>query len=108
MLQFTIDRDADPDRSKLSGTLEAQFAYERMHAARSWFAHLLAVLGVVIWLEAIWPDLLSSDIRVFTLAMFGAVLFLVARVALAEFVSHRKPMRWLAAQRGFALRKPEE
>jgi hypothetical protein len=30
-----------------------------MRAGRSWFTHLLAVTGVVIWQEVIWRDLLS-------------------------------------------------
>jgi hypothetical protein len=46
-----------------------------MRTARSWFAHLLAALGVVIWLQAIWPDGLS-DIRFFLLALYAGVLFL--------------------------------
>ena len=60
-----------------------------MRTARSWFAHLLAALGVVIWLQAIWPDGLS-DIRFFLLALYAGVLFLTVRAAIAEFFSHRK------------------
>jgi hypothetical protein len=88
--------------------LEAQFAYERMSAARSWFAHLLAVLGFVLWLEMIWPDLVSSDIRFYTLPVFGGVLFLTLRAAIAEFVSHRRLKRCLSAKRGLVLSKPGE
>ena len=80
----------DPDRSKLRAVLEAQFAYERMATARSWFAHLLAVLGVVLWLEAIWPAFLPPGIRFFALTLFGGVLFLTLPTAIAEFVSQRK------------------
>jgi hypothetical protein len=88
--------------------LESQFAYERMSAARSWFAHLLAVLGFVIWLEAIWPDLISSEVRFFALALFAAVLFLTIRAAIAEFLSRRRLKRCLKAKRGFALRDSGE
>jgi hypothetical protein len=108
ILQFTIDKAADPDRSKLRAALEAQFAYERMRAARSWFAHLLAILGVVFWLEAIWPDLLPVGIRFFALALFGGVLFLTLRTAIAEIVSQRKLKRSLAGQPGTVARHPEE
>jgi hypothetical protein len=88
-LEFKIDRNSDPDRSKLRTLLEAQFAYERMRTARSWFAHLLAALGVVLWCEVIWPDSLS-DVRFFLLAVYGGVFFLTVRAAIAEFLSHRK------------------
>jgi hypothetical protein len=57
MPEFTIDRTRDSDGSKLRSVLEAQFTYERMGAARSLLAHLLAITGVVIWLETIWPRL---------------------------------------------------
>jgi hypothetical protein len=86
MLQFTIDKSRDPDRSKLRRVLEAEFARERMRAARSLFAHLMAITGVVLWLEAIWPDLLSAKMRVFSLVVFGANLFLLLRVVVEEVV----------------------
>lgn len=76
-LGFTIDKTRDPDGETLRSVLAAQFAYERMKAARSWFSHLLAVTGVVIWLQAIWPDLVHADIRFFTLTVFGGILFLL-------------------------------
>ena len=48
----------DPDRSQLRSFLEAQFAYEKsITTARSLLAHLLAIVGVVIWVEAIWAGL---------------------------------------------------
>jgi len=108
ILQFTIDKATDPDKSQLRTVLEAQFAYERMATARSWFAHLLAVIGVVFWLAAIWPDFLPPGIRVFALTLFGGVLFLTLRTAIAEFVSQRKLKRCLDTEHGLVLRDPEE
>lgn len=109
ILEFRINKAADPDRSKLRAVLiEAEFAYERMATARSWFAHLLAVLGVVFWLAAIWPEFLPPGIRVFGLALFGGVLFLTLRAGIAEFVSQRKLKRCLDTEHGIVLRDPEE
>jgi hypothetical protein len=108
ILEFRINREFDPSGSQLQDALEAQFASERMGAARSFFAHLLAVDGVVIWLEAIWPGLLSSEIYFFTLAVFGGILFLTVRVAVAEIVSRRKLKRCLAVRRGLVLETPAE
>lgn len=108
ILKFRINEAADPDRSKLRAVLEAEFAYERMATARAWFAHLLAVLGVVFWLAAIWPEFLPPGIRIFGLALFGGVLFLTLRAGIAEFVSQRKLKRCLDTEHGIVLRDPEE
>lgn len=86
ILQFTINKDSDPDGSKLHRLLQAQLTCERMGAARSLFAHLLAITGVVIWLEAIWPHLLPPDIRFFVLVVFGGILFLALRVIIEEVI----------------------
>jgi hypothetical protein len=75
-----------------------------MSAARSFFAHLLAIVGAVIWLAAIWPELLPPDIRFFALAVFGGLLFLTIRAAIEELVSRRRLKRYLAAQKGVALK----
>jgi hypothetical protein len=99
ILQFTIDKDNDPDRSKLRAILQAQFACERMRAARSWFIHLLAVVGVIIWLEELWPDLVPVDVRIFTLAVFGGILFLSIRAAIEEVVSRRTLTRYVASKK---------
>jgi hypothetical protein len=108
MIQFSVDKNSDPDRSKLRGILEAQFTYERMVAARSCCVHLLAVTGVVIWLEVIWPDLLPSDIQFFSLTVFGGILFLVLRAAIEEVISRRKLKRLLAAKEEVAIKDTDE
>jgi hypothetical protein len=103
-LGFTFDKTRDPDGETLRGVLAAQFAYQRMRAARSWFTHLLAVVGVIVWLEAIWPDLLPADIRFFTLVVFGGILFLVIRAAIEEVVSRRRLKRYIASKKGVTLK----
>jgi hypothetical protein len=66
------------------------------------------VTGVVIWLEEIWPNLLPPQIRYFSLAIFGGLLFLTIRVAIEEVVSHRRLKRYLDAQKGVTLGNTEE
>jgi hypothetical protein len=107
-LGSTIDKTQHPDEETLRGVLAAQFAYERMRAARSWFIHLLAVVGVIIWLETIWPDLIPADIRVFTLAVFGGILFLSIRAAIEEVVSRRRLKRYVAGKKGVRLKDTAE
>jgi hypothetical protein len=71
-----------------------------MSTARSWFVHLLAIVGVVIWLEEIWPDMLPPDIRFFTLAIFGGILFLALRVVIEELTWRVRLKRCLRANEG--------
>jgi hypothetical protein len=105
MLQFTIDKNRDPDRAKLRSVLEAQLACERMRAARSLIAHLLAVTGVVLWLSAMWPDLLSPQVRLFSLMVFGVALFLLLRVLIEEFAWRVKLKRCLKDNDGVKLER---
>jgi hypothetical protein len=107
-LGFTIDKTRDPDVETLRSVLAAQFVHERMRATRSWFIHLLAVAGVIIWLETIWPDLVPADIRVFTLAVFGGILFLSIRAAIEEVVSRRRLKRYVADKKGVTLKDTAE
>jgi len=100
ILEVRSKKQLDPDRSQLRSFLEAQFAYERMSTARSMLAHLLAIVGVIIWVEAIWPDLLPEEPRVFTFILWGTLLFLALWVALEEFVLWRKLARYLAQKGG--------
>jgi hypothetical protein len=78
-----------------------------MRHTRSWFAHLLAATGVVIWLEDIWPDLLPSYVRFFALALFGGLLFLTLRAAIEEALSRRVLKRHLNADKGVTLSNAE-
>jgi hypothetical protein len=97
MLEFRVDRNRDPDGSKLQRLLEAQINCERMAAARSFVAHILAITGVVIWLEAIWPGLFASEIQFFALAVFGGNLFLALGVLIEEIVWRVRLKRRLKA-----------
>jgi hypothetical protein len=70
--------------------LETHIAYERMSAARSILVHLLAFMGVIIWVEAISPDLLPSEGRLFTIIIWGSFLFVAVWVAVEEYFLWRK------------------
>ena len=96
-LGFTIDESRDPDGETLRSA-RAQFGYKRMGAARSWITRF-AIMAVIIWLEAIWPDLLPSDIRFFALAVFAGILFLSIQAAIEEVVSRRRLKRSTASRK---------
>jgi hypothetical protein len=108
IIEFRINKQLDPERSQLRRVLEAQFAYERMSAARSMLVHLLAFVGVVIWLEGIWPDLLPEEVRFFTFILCGSFLFLTIWVALEEYALRRKLTRYQARKEGVSLHKIDE
>jgi hypothetical protein len=86
MLKFTVDKTRDPNGSKLRRLLEAQLSCERMGAARSFLAHLLAVTGAVIWLETIWPNLIRPEIEIFALASFGGFFLLAMGIVIEEVI----------------------
>jgi len=94
VLQFTIDRGSDPERSKLRELLETQFTYERMRAGRSLCVHLLAAVGGLIWLEAIWPALLPSEFQLFTLVLWGGLLLIALCIGVTEYISRRRLSRY--------------
>jgi len=97
MFQFTFNRKLDADGSKLHKLLEAQITYEQTGAFRSLYFHLLAILAVPIWLEAIWPDLLPSEIRSLILILWGVLLSLASWAAIQEYLSRRALSRRLSA-----------
>ena len=106
-MEVRFNKQLDPDRSRLRRILEVQVAYERMSAARSMLVHLLAFVGVVIWLEAISPDLLPQEARVFTFILWGSFLFLTLWVAVEEYVLWRKLTGYLTPKGGVSSKKTE-
>jgi hypothetical protein len=94
ILQLNFNKDNDPDGSKLREFLTDQFTYERKRAGRYFCVHLLAILGAVIWVDALWPDLLPPDARVFSLALWGGMSILTVRFVVEEYLSHRRLRRY--------------
>jgi len=105
-VQFTIHRDTISDRSSLRPLLEAHFKYERMSAAKSRYLHLLAIVGVWVWLGAMWPSLLPVQVEEFVLVAWGVLLLLAVWASVETWAWHRKMTRYLseheAKQRGLA------
>jgi hypothetical protein len=101
VLEFTIDRNRDPDGSQLHRLLQAQLTCECMGAARCLFTHLLAITGI-----AIWPDLLPPDIRFFVLVVFGGILFLALRVIIEEIIWRIRLKCCLKANDGVKMTDP--
>ena len=105
-MQFTIHSDIISDRSSLRPLLEAHLKYERMSAAKSRYLHLLAIVGVWVWLGAMWPSLLPVQVEEFVLVLWGVLLLIAVWASVETWAWHRKMTRYLseheAKQRGLA------
>jgi membrane protein implicated in regulation of membrane protease activity len=94
MLQFTINRDRDPDSASLHRLLEAHVVYERMAAAKKFCLDLLAFVGVVVWLGAMWPALLPQRVLDSALAVWVSLLFFAVLATVEEWLWRRKVARY--------------
>jgi di/tricarboxylate transporter len=73
------------DRSRLEAVLSADAARERARALRSRLVHLLAALGLPLWLVGGWPGAFSVGFRAFAVTAFGACLAAVLLAAAREW-----------------------
>jgi hypothetical protein len=93
MLQFTISKDAD--RAKFRALFEAHYTYERMSGTRSFCVHLLALVGVFVWLGVCWPSLLPAQAHVFAAECWGVLLFITILASAEEWRWYRRRARYL-------------
>ena len=75
-MEFTIDKEREPDDSILRTLLEAHMKYERTNNAKSVCLHLLAIVGILVWFEAMWPAIIPGPMETFVLTVWGALLAL--------------------------------
>ncbi len=94
MLQFTINRHADPKGASLRRLLEAHVRYERVSAAKSFSLHLLAIVSAVVWLGEMWPSLLPSQLRAAALALWGVLLLFATCASVEEWAWRRRVARY--------------
>jgi membrane protein implicated in regulation of membrane protease activity len=85
--------------------LEAHAVYERMAAAKKFALHLLAVVGVIVWLGAEWPQMLPPRVLDSALAVWAALLFFCVLGTVEEWLWHRKVSRYIDEQQQRNARK---
>lgn len=68
-----------------------------MSAARSLCAHLLAVIGVALWLDEVWPGLLPAEVRIFALILGSSFFVMTLWFGVEEYFSGRKLKTYLSA-----------
>lgn len=94
MLRFTIRNYAESDAASVKRLLQAHLTYTRVCAAKSFFLHLLALAGVVVWVGAMWPAALPPQMLDDALALWVALLFFAALASVEEWLWHRKVARY--------------
>lgn len=94
MLQFTVQRDLDPDGAAVRKLLEAHLTYTRMSAAKSLLLHLLAVVSVALWVGTMWPAVLPLTVLDSALALWLAILFFAVLASFEEWLWRRKVTRY--------------
>lgn len=94
MLQFTIDNELDPKSASVRRLLEAHVTYQHMNAAKRFSLHLLAFVGVVVWIGALWPGLLPAKLLEYALALWGGLLFIATLSSIEEWIWQRKVARY--------------
>jgi hypothetical protein len=98
MLQFTLKRDRDPNDASLRRLLEAHVVYERMSGAKKFSLHLLAIVGAVLWVGAMWPALLPPQVLYSALMLWLGLLFFAILASIEEWLWHRKVARYRSDQ----------
>ena len=84
--------ERDPDGRKLRSLLEAIARVDRLGAFRSFGVHILAVLGVVLWIGVAFPGDLPDGIRRYAILGFAALAF-------ATLIAVGLEWRWQRIQR---------
>ena len=87
--------DPHPGRRTLCSLLAATVVHERLHAARVFFVHVLAVIGGGVWLELVWPTLLPESLRVPIPALWRASCIVVLIAVALEWTWYRRWVRRL-------------
>ena len=95
-MEIKFDKAHDPDGMKLCKLLTAHETYERLGAARSLVVHLLALVGILVWLDAGWPDLLPRLIQTAAFTLWEVFFCLTLSTSIGEWIWYRRQMYYWA------------
>ena len=90
VMEIRFDKELDPDGAKLRRLLEAHETYERLGAVRTFFVHLLALVGVIVWLDAKWPDVLPSQVHVLAFGLWDVFFCIALSTSVGEWIWYRR------------------
>jgi hypothetical protein len=85
LIELKLSTAQDPDGTRLRDVLAAIAMVDRMNGLRSLAVHVLALLGVVQWIELVWPAVFPPGLRPILLVAFGAILLGAVWVGVLEY-----------------------
>jgi hypothetical protein len=103
----TRPADSDPARDKLCTLLATKVLYKRLHQARVFLVHVLAVIGGGLWLELVWPTLLPESMRVSIPALWRAGCILALIAVILEGTWYRRQVRRLTEYQETQREEPD-
>jgi hypothetical protein len=95
-VKFGLSQTQDDDGSDLREFLALELIYEAVYKARLRLVHLLATLGVAVWLTSAWHDLVSPTLREALLWTMGFLILATMAVAVLEWHYFSRRQRQLA------------
>jgi len=99
LIQFTVSAQRPTAGDDVKAILEAHIARERTKAARQFWVHCLALVGGLMGLCLLFPDLASARLQAVLLALWGAGCACALGAAALEWRWERREARLLAANR---------
>ena len=89
MPRFKLQEGADTDEA-VRRLLQAHQRYARMSGAKTFALHLLAIVGVALWIGAMWPAVLPPPVLDDALALWVALLVFAALAGVEEWLWRRR------------------
>jgi len=84
------------DRERLGRAFLSQWDYQEARRARRFFVHLLAMLGVVLWIASRWPGIVSAGVESIVSAVWLPCLAGTVAIAALEFIFYRRRQQCLS------------
>ena len=100
VLSVTVDRERDPDGSKLDALVAAWLTYERARRTRRALLCATLGVGVILLLRAQWAPLCAPHAVALVLAFSATIGVCAALAGISEWWRYRLWTRSLSAMRG--------
>jgi hypothetical protein len=84
------------DRERLGRVFLLQWDYQETQRARRFLVHVLATLGVVLWIVSRWPGIVTAEVESTISALWVPCLAGTAAVAVLEMIFYRRRQQCLS------------
>lgn len=96
VIAFRLLPENGPDGAKLDAILSAHWAHQRTKATRYVFVHLVAVLGVLVAVGALWPGLAPAQLQHVAVALWAVCGAGALAAGVGEWKCRRRETQLLA------------